>query len=501
LSSRDPEKQKPTALERAAEPPHASTSRGPQHHERPSSAFSTYLTTRAIGLVSLAAFVSLHVQVIGLLGDEGVLPLAPRLARARFEDAPSLFFLLGASDAVLHAVAVLGEIASLALAVGALPGLAALLAWAAYLSFVSVGWPFFPLQWDTLLCEALVLVAAASPWDRVLVRPSALPEPSPVARFALVFLVCRLHFASGLVKLLSGDPRWADLSALSYHFETQPLPNPIAPYVHALPATVLAAATLLTLVLEIGAPLLAPLRPARPLVVASLVGLQALIALTGNYGFFNVLSAALCIPLLDDAQLRVPAGVGREASPPSSPWARARVVVLATLVALATIDLVGSLGVVLPAPVERAAASVSPLHLTSSYGLFAVMTTVRDEIVLEGSEDGEQWVAYDFRYKPDAPEGGLPFAPLHLPRLDWMLWFAALGEPEDAGWVRALELALLEDRGPVRALFARVPFDHPPAYVRAVRYRYRYARGGRVWSREGAQPFGPVLHRRASARP
>lgn len=455
-----------------------------------------YVTARAIGFVSLAAFVSLHVQIIGLLGEEGVLPLAPRLARVTFADAPSLFLLAGASDEALHAVAVLGELASIALALGVLPGLAALLAWAAYLSFVSVGWPFFPLQWDTLLCEALVLVAAASPWDRVLVRPRALPEPSPVARFALVFLVCRLHIASGLVKLLSGDPRWADLSALSYHFETQPLPNPIAPYVHALPATALAAATLLTLGVEIVVPLLAPLRRARPIVLACLVGLQALITLTGNYGFFNVLSAVLCIPLLDDAQMRVPTVVVREGSPPSTAWGRARVAILTALVALASVDLASSLGVVLPAPIERVAASVAPLHLTSPYGLFAVMTTVRDEILIEGSDDGERWLAYDFRYKPDAPDGALPLAPLHMPRLDWMLWFAALGEPEDAGWVRALELALLEDRAPVRSLFARAPFDHPPAYVRAVRCRYRFARGEGIWERGPSEPFGPVLRRR-----
>jgi hypothetical protein len=249
------------------------------------------------------AFVSLHVQLDGLFGSQGIAPLAPRLEHVHFADVPSLLVLTGASEGAMSFVAFLGELASLALLFGVLPGLAALIAFAAYLSFVGVGWPFVPLQWDTLLLEALVLTALVSPWDRVLVRPTALPEANDFARAAIVFLACRLHVASGLVKVLSGDPHWAALDALDFHFETQPLPTPLAPLAHALPTPIHAAMTLVVYALEIVLPFAAPVRAARPWVLAGLVLLQLTIAITGNYGFFNLLAAVLALPLLDDAQL------------------------------------------------------------------------------------------------------------------------------------------------------------------------------------------------------
>lgn len=473
---------------------------------RPSAARAHHLALRGVGLVSLLAFVSLHVQLAGLLGEHGILPLAPRLGRVAFLEAPSLLFLTGPSDASMHALAILGELASLALALGILPGPAALLAWAAHLSFVSVGWPFLPLQWDTLLLESLVLAAATSPWDRFRIEARFLPEPAPIARVALAFLVCRLHFASGLVKLLGGDPHWADLSALDFHFETQPLPGPLSPLAHALPASLHAAMVLATYLLEIVLPLAALARRGRALVAAGFVLLQLSIVATGNFGFFNLLALTLTLALLDDAQLLTFApALGRWLSvelraPRTTPrWGSGpRVALVAPLVVLGTLDLYGTLGGRLPEALDPIVLEVHRYHLTSEYGPFAIMTTERREIVLEASRDGLEWEEYDFRWKPDDPREGLPFVPGHMPRMDWMLWFAALDGPDATPWVRALERALLEDRAPVRDLFARVPFDgEAPTYVRAVRWRYRLAPPGApsTWVRDEREPFGPTMRR------
>ena len=456
-------------------------------------------------LVSLAAFVSLHVQLEGLFGSDGVVPLAPRLEHVGFTDVPSLLVLTGASDGAMGLVALVGELASVALLVGVLPGLAALVAFAAYLSFVGVGWPFVPLQWDTLLLEALVLTALASPWDRVLVRPSALSEPPVMARVAIVFLACRLHVASGLVKVLSGDPHWAALDALDYHFETQPLPTPLAPLVHALPTSIHAAMTLVVYGLEIVLPLAAPARVARPWVLAGLWLLQLTIALTGSYGFFNALSAVLALPLLEDAPLARGAPwlarrVGVEPATEPRRGARRVGVVGALaigLVTLGALDFLETVGARFPEPIEDARAALGRLHLTSPYGPFGVMTTVRREISIEVSPDGARWEAVRFHHKPDDVAASLPIVPLHMPRMDWMLWFAALGEPEDARWVLLIERGLLEDRAAVRGLFAEVPFAGQVRFVRAVRHRYRFDPSGEAtWVRDEREPFGPTLSRR-----
>jgi len=470
--------------------------------ERDRGARGVYLACRAVGLVSLLAFSSLHVQLSGLFGEQGIVPLAPRLSRVSFVDAPSLLLFAGGGDGSLHAVALVGELASLAVALGVVPGLGALVAWLTYLSFVSVGWPFLPLQWDTLLLEALVLVAAVSPWDRWRVRPTALPEPAPLSRAVLVFLVCRLHFASGMVKVLSGDPHWADLSALDFHFETQPLPGPLSPFAHHLPSGVHALMVAATYAIEIALPWAALARRGRLLVAGGFVVLQLAIVLTGNYGFFNLLSIALVPALLDDAQLeRLSRWLVHE--PAARPFStrfgeRPRVVVLAPLALFAAPDPPGPRGGELPMAFDPAVAAIDRLHLTSEYGPFGVMTTERREIVIELSENGVDWVEQSWAWKPDRIDGALPFLPGHMPRLDWMLWFAALGEPEDSVWVLAVERALLERRAPVLDLVGPSPLAGPPRSVRAVRYRYRFASSGAsdVWVREGREPFGPTLTRR-----
>jgi len=465
----------------------------------PRHALSHELFVRALGGVTLLAWLSLHPQLPGLFGPRGIVPLGERIealvAREGWLEAalstPSVFFVLGGSLAAQEAVVVLGGLSAGLLALGLLPGPLALLSFVLYLSFVSLGWPFLPLQWDTLLCEALVLGALLGRW-RGGSRPAALQAPGPLLRWVGMSLVTRLLLASGLVKLLSGDPTWRDGSALAFHHWTQPLPSPLAPWLHGLPAPLHAMATYATLALELGAPLLVLFGArARRLSAALCVALMLAIGLSGNYGFFGFLTAALCLPLLDDEALvwLVP----RLGTVPVAPEGATRRIPAIAYAWVATLAFAQSMGLALPAPLEATSDRIGRFHVAGQYGLFAVMTTDRPELLLEASRDGSEggWEAYDFAYKPGDPARGPRWCVPHLPRLDWMLWFAALsaetpGAAHVEPWVLRLVRGLLEDRAELRAMFRRLPLGGArPRALRLVRGRYRFAtEGAEAWEVE-----------------
>lgn len=458
-------------------------------------AFSHALFVRALGATALLAWLSLHVQLETLYGPEGLVPMEARLRAllerdggAAFLSTPSVLHLLGGSLPSMHAVALSGELAALAMIFGLWPGAAALLSFVLYLSFVSLGWPFIPLQWDTLLLEALILGALLGSWRRE--RAATLRAPSALARGAGFFLVTRLLFASGLVKLLSGDPTWRDGTAMAFHHWTQPLPSPLAPLLFRLPSSVHTVETLATLVLEIGGPLLVFFGVRGRRTFAALVtGLMFLIALSGSYGFFNLLTVVLTIPLLDDDAFErlLPRALFTRVHPVPS-RERTRVAFLGGHLVWASLQLLTSLGMPVPAALDGLYAPLARLHLAGHYGLFAVMTVDRPELTFEATEDGETWEAYDFRYKPGDPMRGPTYATPHMPRFDWMLWFAALAEPDGSiePWIARVGRGLLEDRSETRALFGHLPLEgRRPRAVRLVRSRYRFAaEGDAAWTIE-----------------
>jgi hypothetical protein len=316
-----------------------------------------------------------------------------------------------------------------------------------------------------------------------------------------------------VVKLASGDPSWHNLGALAFHYETQPLPTPIAWYVSQFPDTIHRATTALVLAIELIVPwfVFGP-RRIRHAACATLLGLQAAIALTGNYAFFNLLSAALCLLLIDDAafgRLRgETAGASTRHLANARAWSTMRQgiawVFAVTTIPLSVYVLAGQLGLTLPgAPAaDRVARAIAPFRALNRYGLFAVMTTTRPEIVVEGSDDGVAWAPYEFRYKPGdvhrPPHWVAPFQP----RLDWLMWFAALGEYEQEVWFRRFCERLLAGSPPVLALLGHDPFaGRPPRFVRAVLYRYEFtdrtaADATAWWSRVELGPYSPVLRKR-----
>jgi hypothetical protein len=445
----------------------------------PSSRVVRWLFLRALGLVYLAAFGSLSVQVRGLYGTRGIAPVRELLdgaralpPRERWRELPTLFW-LAASDRTLVFACGVGNLASLLLTFNIAPRLAIAVLWTVYLSFVKVGRDFLSFQWDALLLETSVHALLIAPPG---LRPRlGRDEPPWPAVLLLRWLVFRLNYQSGVAKLRSGDPTWRDRTACCYHFETQPLPTRLGWRAHQLPARLKRLSSSAVLGCERYGPFLifAPRGPRRAGFYL-LSGLQGVIAATGNYAFFNALSGALTLWMLDDQAL--PPGLSQTARRSGT---RARPIRRYVSGLVAALAFAASWGQHLlrygrrrpPAVIRRAIVRMGPLHSINTYGLFSVMTTHRGEITIEGSDDGVTWLEYEFRYKPGDTHAAPRWVAPHQPRLDWQMWFAALQPPPP--WFARLLVRLLEGSPEVLALFKRVPFGaHPPRYVRAVMREY-----------------------------
>ncbi|QSR84968.1 lipase maturation factor family protein [Methylacidimicrobium sp. B4] len=458
-----------------------------------------WLFLRGISAIYAVAFLALAIQLPGLLGSRGILPVAEalvvgraNLGASRYLLAPSLFWWTGGSDLLLRVLAWTGVLLALLLFCDLAPAWIAFALWALYLSFVSLGRDFFFFQWDSLLLEAGLLAVLIAPWR---LRPDwgGAPAPPPLAAFWLRWLLFRVLFLSGVVKLASGDTAWRALTALQYHYETQPLPSPLSWFCFHLPLGFHEGTTFLVLATELVVPFLFFTgRLGRLFGFAASVLLQLFILLTGNHAFYNGLTLVLCFALLDDSLLRrffprLPCDP-RPASPLQRRWSP----VLGGLLFLLSLPLfLAVLGVRPPRPVASVLAAISPFRSVNDYGAFAVMTTRRLEIEIEGSQDGKSWRVYPFRWKPGELRKMPAFVAPYQPRLDWQMWFAALNGPARTPWFPRLAQRLLEGSPEVAALFASNPFaEAPPTYVRALLYEYRFSSWGALqhtgewWQRE-----------------
>ena len=291
-------------------------------------------------------------------------------------------------------------------------------------------------------------------------------EAPKVVIWLFRWLLFRLMLGSGMVKILSGDPNWANLTALTYHYETQPLPTPLAWYVHQLPLWFHQVSVLGVFFIELIVPFcFLLLRPLRIFGAAMTILLQVLILLTGNYTFFNWLTIALCLLLLDDGLLlRLTPAVIRncivENPKPMKRWLRwlyrGFAIVLALFSATIFLSQIGLLRS-RPEPIQAVTRHIAPFRIVNTYGLFAVMTTNRPQIIIEGSYDGETWEAYRFRWQSQELDKPPPIVAPHQPRLDWQLWFAGLNHLSNIGWYRPFINRLLEGSPEVLLLLAYRP--------------------------------------------
>jgi hypothetical protein len=471
-----------------------------------------WLYLRALALCYLAAFLSLWSQIDGLIGSDGILPAADYLERVRANfdgDAPwtrvPTLAWLSASDGALHGICALGGIAALTLLLNVAPLLSLVVLWVAYLSLASVGQVFLGYQWDNLLLEVGFLSIFYAP---VGLRPT-IERAAPVPRLALWvlrFTLFKVMLSSGIVKLSSQDPTWHGLTALTYHYWTQPIPHAGGWWAHQLPLWAHQVSAAGMFVVELVCPFFvaAPSRARFLGAFVPIVGLMVGIGLTGSYGFFGILTVALCVTLLDDRLLARVTGLPESGGAPRT-GARAlawlSVPVALVWVVVGGFQTAGRMRVKMPAPVAAVASAVRPTRSLSSYGLFARMTTDRPEIEVQGSRDGEDWETYRFRYKAGAVDKIAGPAGVHMPRIDWQMWFAALrGRCERAYWYQRFAYRLLTGAGPVAGLLAHDPFpDEPPRYIRSIRYQYTFSdtdtreASGAWWTREQAGEYCPVL--------
>jgi lipase maturation factor 1 len=499
------------------------------------------LFLRLLGVIYLIAFVSLWVQIDGLLGDHGILPASDYLERTHqifsqqkppmsdVWNVPTLVW-LSPHTSFLHVLCAAGTLLSLMLVFGLLPLPALMLLWVDYLSFVHVGQDFLSFQWDILLLETgfVAIFLAPFAWRSKFLADR---HPPRLALWLAWWLLFRLMLESGAVKLTwvvglaheGGAPivnTWSALTALDYHYWTQPLPIWTSWYAAKLPEWFQHFSVICVFAIELGAPWLifAP-RVLRYIACGAITLLMLLIAATGNYNFFNLLTLLLALVLLDDRAWprflrRRIRGTDWPALASPIRWRMFLLVPLAALLVFLGARQVKEC--VAPNPARQQPLDLEsrlhPFALVNSYGLFRNMTTTRPEIVIEGTSDSLHWKEYEFRWKP----GNVAIAPRlcapYQPRLDWQMWFEALRleyffnatgdiDPREMDpWFQLFLKRVLENEPAVLGLLSGNPFpDAPPVYIRIALYQYRFTTAaerrqtGDWWHREQVW-IGPAWH-------
>ncbi len=519
--------------------------------------FSGMLFLRMLGLIYLIAFISFWAQSAGLVGDHGLFPIKDYFsvvkAQAgsdnfeRFMAAPSLLW-LSPDSAGLNAICGTGVGCALLVMMGLVPGWA-LLGCVLMYGSLRGGVPIFlNFQWDILLVESGLVALLFAPWG-LWQKPMAPREPPVIGRWAVWWLLFKLMVMSGLVKLLWNDTgpgptnpdwfrhfvsyitsvpigknTWLDGTALQYHYFTQPIPAATSWWFAHLPDWFQSTSLWTCMTIELIVPF-AFFGPRRLRHIAALlqIFLQVMFLISGNYGFFNLLTIVLCLPLFDDTfwPARVRSFIERGVAPvehaPSRAryiWNRSCAITRATLAGFILI-----VGLVefhetwqarTGAPAQKSPTLDEVLRLdfvtqrlqeigiVNTYGLFRVMTTERPELVVEGSDDGQTWKEYDFVWKPGDPMREPSFSTPHMPRLDWQMWFAANEIYDSRGtsvprWLVLFCGQLRAGNPNVIGLLDHNPFPNaPPKQLRIVLYLYNFttreehAKTGAWWTRTQA---------------
>src|ERR1700691_4326677 len=445
-----------------------------------------WLLLRALGGIYFSAFFSLIFQIRGLIGPQGILPANEYLQAVAHSFgqgrglwfAPTLLW-LSSGPHMLTALCWVGMIASLLLVINAWPRGMLAVCFVCFLSFVSAAQDFSGYQSDGMLLEAgFISLFFAPPGFRPGLGRSH--PPSRASLFLLQWEWFRIYFESGAVKLLSGDPQWRNFTAMDEYYQNGPLPTWIGWYVQHLPHWVHAASVYATLGLELGLVWMF-LLPRRWRIVCFFIVTpwQIMVILTANYTFLNYLVLVLGVLLLDDRfceyllrilgiryfEPAVPASVENAPAVDESPFRSTyRVIKLSFASAVLLCIFYATTALMLlmfsqsiPLPTEPIVA-LEPFRIANRYGLFAVMTRGRYEIEFQGSNDGQNWVAYPFAFKPqDISQPPRIYAP-YQPRFDWNLWFASLGAWREYPIVPNTEVRLLSNDKDVLELFAGNPF-------------------------------------------
>ena len=471
-----------------------------------------FMILRLLGCVYAVAFLAAAEQIVPLIGSDGLLPVGTFLGHVRevsgstaagFFRFPSLFW-FSHSDGSLQVLAWIGFALSCVVVAGYANALIMFVLWVLYSSFVHVGQDWYGYGWEIQLIETGFLAIFLCP----LLDPRPFPNRPPprVVIWLFRWLIFRIMFGAGLIKL-RGDSSWRDLKALYYHFETQPIPNPLSRWFHFLPRAVLKAGVLFNHLAELVAPWFAfyP-RLARHIAGIVMVLFQVVLILSGNLSFLNWLTLVPALACFDDSfwekvlpdALKRRAAAAADSAKPNRAgdrvgWTLAAVIGFLSLQPMA--NLISSRQIM--------NTSFDPLELVNTYGAFGSVGRERLNVVLEGSDaaapdEQASWKAYPYRALPVALNKRPPQIAPYQPRLDWQMWFAAMGTPREYPWTLNLVWKLLHNDPGALSLLGPNPFPaHPPRYIRAVLYRYKFARpgnpAGQWWTREAIGLWLPPL--------
>ncbi|MDJ1132962.1 lipase maturation factor family protein [Streptomyces iconiensis] len=449
----------------------------------PGYGLSRLVLQRALAGIYLVAFLSAAFQFRALLGDRGLLPVRTFLRRVPFRVAPGLFH-WRCGDAFTTGCAWAGAVLAAAILVGAadaVPLWAAMAMWALlwllYLSFVNAGQVFYSFGWESLLLEAGFLAIFLG---------NAEVAPPVLVMWLLRWLTFRVEFGAGLIKW-RGDRCWRELTCLYYHHETQPMPGPLSWHFHRLPKRLHRVEVGANHVAQLVVPfaLLLP-QPVATVAAGLVIVTQLWLVLSGNFAWLNWLTIVIALAAVDSSPL-----TGTPSYPATPTWYAVLVCVVTVLVLTLSYWPVRNM----LSRGQTMNRSFDPLHLVNTYGAFGSVTRIRQEIVLEGTDEERVtadtvWREYEFKGKPtDVRRLPRQFAPYHL-RLDWQMWFAALSPAYTRGWFEPFIERLLENDRATLRLLRHNPFpDAPPTHIRALLYRYRFT------TREERRETGAWWHR------
>ena len=461
-----------------------------------------FVILRLLGFVYAVAFFVATQQLVPLIGAQGLTPATHFLASvetelgsrtAGMEHLPTLFW-FGISDQSLSILAWAGFLISLAVLAGYANSILLLLLWAIYMSIVHVGQIWYGYGWETQLLETGFLAIFLCP----LLDPRPFPArpPSLLVIWLFRWLGFRIMIGAGLIKL-RGDPCWRDLTCLYYHYETQPIPNPISRYLHFAPHWSHRLGTAWNHFIELIVPWFSfgP-RTARHIAGLLLVSFQITLIISGNLSFLNYVTIIPFLACLEDTLLRrvLPRAIVRRAEQAARGEARPNIGQNVMALALSLLVAWLSVPTVLNLVSNRQLMNYSydPLNLVNTYGAFGSVGQERTEIVFEGTDDpivtgDTKWKEYEFTAKPGDPNRRPPFIAPYQPRLDWQIWFAAMASPAEYPWTLHFVWRLLHNDRATLSLLAGNPFPNgPPHYIRARLYRYRFAPPGDPvwWKRE-----------------
>jgi len=452
-----------------------------------------FVILRLLGAIYAVAFLAAAKQILPLIGSQGLTPLGLFLDQVRgalgssaagFFRLPSIFW-FSHSDAFLHDSAWAGFALSCLVVVGYANAIVMTVLWLLYMSFVHLGQDWYGYGWEIQLLETGFLAIFLCPLLDG--RPFPKREPPLVIIWLFRWLICRIMIGAALIKL-RGDVVWRDWTALYYHFETQPIPNPLSRWFHFLPRSVLKGGVVFNYIAELAAPFFAfyP-RSGRRVAGVVMILFQVVLILSGNLSFLNWVTIVPALACFDDAFLAklLPRGLVQRATSaaaktkPSRPMQRTAWVI-AALAGLLSIQPVLNM----IAPTQIMNTSFDPLDLVNTYGAFGSIGRERLNVVFEGTDadspDAQTvWKPYPYVALPVALDRRPPQIAPYQPRLDWQMWFASMSDANNYPWTLHLVWKLLHNDPGALSLFGGNPFpDKPPRYIRAVLYRYAFVRPG-----------------------